>query len=84
LDKIPDFFGKRCTFGSRNPFQSQAALIYPQQAKNFPGFSYYRLTSNITFQVMAFTDVSAGYEDAVCPFQKSPEQKAVIHSAGTH
>ena len=33
---------------------------------------------------MTVSDVSAGYQDAVCPFQKSPEQKAVIHSAGAH
>jgi hypothetical protein len=84
LNKQTNFFGECSPFRSGNPFQSQAALIYPQQAENFPGFSYYRLTSDITFQVMAFADVSAGYQDAVCPFQKSPEQKAVIHSAGTH
>jgi hypothetical protein len=84
LNKIPDFFGKRCPFGSRNPFQSQAALIYAQQAEYLPGFFDYRLTSNITFQVMTIADVSAGYQDAVCAFQKSPEQKAVIHSAGAH
>ena len=33
---------------------------------------------------MTIADVSAGHQDAVCPFQKSPEQKAVIHSAGAH
>ena len=33
---------------------------------------------------MAVADVSAGYQDAVCPLQKSPEQKAVIDPAGTH
>jgi len=84
LGKIVDFFGKRCAFGCRNPFQPQAAFIYPQQSEDLPGFFDYRLTSNITFQVMAVADVSAGYQDAVCPFQKSPEQKAVIHSAGAH
>jgi len=84
LDKITDFFGKRCAFGSRNPFQPQTALIYAQQAENLPGFLDYRLTSNITFQVMAVADVSAGYQDAVGSFQKSPEQKAVIHPPGAH
>ena len=33
---------------------------------------------------MAVTDVSAGNQDAVDPFQESLEQKAMIHPAGTH
>ena len=33
---------------------------------------------------MAVADVSAGNQDAVRPFQKCLEQKAVIYPAGTH
>ena len=33
---------------------------------------------------MTVTDVSAGNQDAVGPFQESLEQKAVIYPAGTH
>ena len=33
---------------------------------------------------MTVADVSAGNQDAVRPFQESLEQKAMIHSAGTH
>ena len=33
---------------------------------------------------MTVADVSAGYQDAVSPFQESLEQKAVIDPAGAH
>ncbi len=33
---------------------------------------------------MTVADVSAGNQDAICSFQESLEQKAVIHPAGTH
>jgi len=38
----------------------------------------------ITFQVMTVADVSAGNQNAVCPFQERLEQKAMIYPAGTH
>ena len=33
---------------------------------------------------MTVADVSAGNQDTVRPFQESLEQKAMIHSSGTH
>jgi len=33
---------------------------------------------------MAVANMSAGYQYTVYPFQESPEQEAVIHSAGAH
>jgi hypothetical protein len=84
LNENSDFFGKRRSFRCRNPFQPQAALINAQQSQYLPGFFNDLLTSNITFQVMAIANVSAGYQYAVCPFQKSPQQESVIDSAGAH
>jgi hypothetical protein len=84
LNENSDFFGKRRPFRCRNPFQPQAALINAQQSQYLPGFFNDLLTSNITFQVMAIANVSAGYQYAVCPFQKSPQQESVIDSAGAH
>jgi hypothetical protein len=39
---------------------------------------------NITFQVMAVTEVSPGHEDTVGPLLKGPDDKNRIHPAGTH
>ena len=71
LNNRANFFGKRCSFGSGNPFQPQAALINPQQPEHLPGFFNDFLASHITFQVMTVTYVSAGNQNAVRPFQKS-------------
>ena len=51
---------------------------------NIPGFLNDILASDITFQVMAVADMSAGNQDAVCPFQERLEQEAVIDPAGAH
>jgi hypothetical protein len=84
LNKRANFFGKRRSFGSGDPFQPQAALINPQQPEHLPGFFNDFLASNITFQVMTIADVSAGHQHTVRPFEKRLKQEAVIHSAGTH
>ena len=79
-----NFLGKGRSLRSGCPFQPQAALINPQQPQNFPRFLNDRLTFHITFQVMAVTDVSAGYQYPVRPFEKSLQQKAVVDPAGAH
>ena len=84
LNKQANFLGKRRPFRSGNPLQLQPALVNSQQPEQLPGFFDDLLASYITFQVMTVADVSAGNQDAVCPFQESLEQEAVIQSAGTH
>jgi hypothetical protein len=84
FDKIMDFRGKGRPFGSGYPFQPQTALINPQQSQDFPGFFDDRLTSHITFQVMAVADVSAGHQQPVDSLKKSLQQKAVVDPAGAH
>jgi hypothetical protein len=84
LNKRANLFGKRRAFRSGNPFQLQTALINSQQPEQLPGFFDDLLAFYITFQVMTVADVSAGNQDAVRPFQKRPEQEAVIYPAGTH
>jgi len=79
-----DFFGKRRPFGRRNPFQPQAALINSKQPEHFPGFFNDFLASNITFQVMTISDMSAGHQHTVRPSQKRFKQEAVIDPAGAH
>jgi hypothetical protein len=60
-----DFFGKNVPFGGRNPLQMQPPLVNSQQPQDLPGFIDDFLTLYITFQVIAVTDVSAGYHHAV-------------------
>jgi hypothetical protein len=84
LNEQTNFFGKRSPLRSGNPLQPQTALIDSQQPQELAGFFNDLLASYITFQVMAVADVSAGNENAVGPFQKRLEQKAVIHPAGAH
>ena len=84
LIKRANFFGKGGTFGSGDPLQPQTAVIDPQQPEQLPGFFNDRPASDITFQVMAVADVSAGNQDAVGPFQKRLEQKSLIDPAGAH
>jgi hypothetical protein len=84
FNKLPDLFGKCRSFRSGDPLQPQTALINTKQPEQFPCFFDDLLTSYITFQVMTVADVSAGNQDAVRSVQKSLEQKAVVHPAGTH
>jgi hypothetical protein len=79
-----NFLGERAPLRGGNPLQAQAAFIDSQQPEQFPGFFNDFPASYITFQVMAVADVSAGNQNAVCSFQKSLEQKAVIYPAGAH
>jgi hypothetical protein len=84
LNKGANFRGKCSTFGGRNPFQPQAALINPQQPEDFPGFFNYLLTAYITFQVMTVADVSAGYHHTIGAPKKGLQQEAVVDPAGAH
>ena len=84
FNKRSNLFGKRRSFRSGNPLQLQTALIDSQQSEQLPGFFDDLLASYITFQVMTVTDVSAGNQDAVRPFQERLEQEAVIDPAGAH
>ena len=79
-----NFFGKRRSFGSGNPFQPQAALINSKQPEHFPGLFNDLPASDITFQVMTIADMSAGHQHTVRPFQKRLKQEAVIQPAGAH
>jgi len=79
-----NFFGKRRPFGGGNPFQAQAVLINSKQPEHFPGFFNDLPASDITFQVMAISDMSTGHQHSIRPSQKRLKQEAVIHPAGTH
>jgi hypothetical protein len=67
-----------------NPFQPQAAFVNPQQPEQLAGFFNNLPAFDITFQVMTVTDVSAGNQNSVRPFQKRLQQKAMIHATGAH
>jgi hypothetical protein len=84
LNKRINFCGKRRAFGRGNPFQPQAALIDSQQTEHLPGFFNNRPASDITFQVMAISDMSTGHQHTIRPSQKRLEQEAVIHPACAH
>jgi len=79
-----NFFGKRRPFGGGNPFQAQAALINSKQPEYLPGFFNDRPASDITFQVMTISDISAGHQPPIRPSLKRLKQEAVIHPAGAH
>ncbi len=79
-----NFFGERRPFGCGNPFQLQATLINSKQPEHFPGFFNDLAASDITFQVMTISDMSAGHQHTVRPSQKRLKQEAVIHPAGAH
>jgi hypothetical protein len=79
-----NFFCKRRTLGRGNPFQPQAALINSKQPEHFPGFFNDLPASDITFQVMAISDVSTGHQHTVRSSLKRLQQEAVIHPAGAH
>ena len=79
-----NFSGKRRPFGGGNPFQAQAVLIDAKQSQYFPGFFNDLPASDITFQVMAISDMSTGHQHTVRPSLKRLKQEAVIHPAGAH
>ena len=80
--KLSDFFCKASnhlreslTLGSRNPFTTKSPFIDTQKLHELMRFVNYLLCFFITFQVMAFTDVSTGDQDAVCALFERFEHK---------
>jgi len=64
-------------------------FLFPRRAqhppsKHFPGLFNHLLTFNITIQVMAVADMSAGDQHSVRPGRKGLKQKTVIHPSGAH
>lgn len=84
IGKFSDHLGKPCPLRSRYPLFPQAAILDAEQfhelsslIQHFDGFF-------ITFQVMAFTEVSTGDQYAVGPSLKRPEDERRGKHAGAH
>jgi hypothetical protein len=54
------------------------------KTKQFLSTAYFLFSLNITFQVMAITEMSPSHKDAVTSFFKCSNDKQRINSAGTH
>ena len=84
LREGPDLIGKEVSFGSGNPFQAETALVSPKELQDSESFIDDYLALFITSQVMAVTDVSAGYHYPVGSRLKRIQQKTMIHPTGAH
>jgi hypothetical protein len=62
----------------------QPVTADPCQIEEFPGQTDLLFGLNITFQVMAITDMSPGYQHAVTPLLERFQDKQGIHAAGAH
>lgn len=84
LRERTDLLGKDGPFGCGNPFEVQVSFIRPKECQDFPGILDDLLALNITFQVMAVTNVSTGHHDAVGPCLEGIEQERVIDPPRAH
>jgi hypothetical protein len=71
ISKITDHFSESRPFRCGNPLSTQARIFDAKKPHQLPGLLQHFLSFFITFQVMAFADVSTGYKNAVSPFFKS-------------
>jgi hypothetical protein len=71
ISKITDYFSEPSPFRCRNPLSPQPRVFDAQELHQLPGLVQDFLSFFITFQVMAFSDVSAGDKNAVSALFKS-------------
>lgn len=81
LGKAGSHFGKLCPFCGRDPFQSDSPWIYTKQIHKLLGGTENFLAFDITLQVMAVTDVSAGYKDTIRAVLKAFEDEVRVDPA---
>jgi hypothetical protein len=71
VGKITDHFSESRPLRCGNPLSTQAGVFDAKELHQLPGLIQDFLSFFITFQVMAFSDVSAGDKNAVSALFKS-------------
>lgn len=84
LDEGAEFVDQLRRFRRRNPACLQACFVDPAECQHLLKNGYTLLGGQITIQVIAFTQTSAAYEDAIDSALKSKKNMMRRNAATTH
>jgi len=79
-----DYFSKSRSLRRGNPFHTEAFRIDPAVIERYPGYLVPHKSLLITFQVMAFTQVSTNHQNAVGSSLQCVDDEVGSHHTGAH